>query len=151
MNPWLPPGNEVWNKVMFLQLFVSQQGGEGRCYDVTSCYRQHPLPPDSNPPSPQHPQAIPPPRTVPPPVNKRAVRILLECFLFGKFNDSNEFCKRIVWEIRHLSFSNAMRQCHIICSQAVLQRGQGYKIRSCHRTSMNYQVKFFRSAIISFN
>ena len=65
MNPSLPPGNEVWNKVMFLQLFVSQQGGEGRGYDVTSCYRQHPLPPGQQPP-PQHPQAIPPPDSTSP-------------------------------------------------------------------------------------
>ena len=85
------------------------------------------------------------------PVNKRAVRILLECFLFGEFNDSNVFCKGILWETSQLSFSNAMRQCYTTCSQQVVQRGQGHKTRSRHETSMNYQVKFVRSAIISFN
>ena len=53
-------------KVMFLHLpVILFTGGEG-CHDVTSCYGTHlgrhfPRPP--------------------PPVNKRAVRILMECFL----------------------------------------------------------------------
>ena len=63
---------------MFLHLFVCPQGG-GVSYDVTSCYGQHsPLDSTSStwaaPPLPlgQH---------HPLPVNKGAVRIILECFL----------------------------------------------------------------------
>ena len=60
----LPPANEVLGKVIFSQASVCPEG-EG-CYDVTSCYGQHPPPMGS---------------TTPLPVNKRSLRILLECFL----------------------------------------------------------------------
>ena len=57
----LPPTNEVWGKVMFYTClsFCSQGGGRKGCYDATSWYGQYPHLP----------------------VNKRAVLIILECFL----------------------------------------------------------------------
>ena len=36
-----PPANEVWGKVTFLHLSVSHSV-HGGCYEVTSCYGQHP-------------------------------------------------------------------------------------------------------------
>ena len=39
-NRLLPPANEDWGKVMFLHCLSTGRG----CYDVTSCYGQHPPP-----------------------------------------------------------------------------------------------------------
>ena len=62
-GPSLPPTNEVWSKVMFLHLSVCSQWGGG-LYRGGVC---------------------------PPPLEKRAVRILLECFLVGSVLTSLSF------------------------------------------------------------
>ena len=59
-GPSLPPTNEVWGKVMFLHLSVCSQG-EGGLHRGGGCLT--PL--------------------LPPELEKRAVRILLECILVG--------------------------------------------------------------------
>ena len=84
---FLPPANEVWDKVIFVHLSVSYSVHRGSgCCDVTSCYGQHHHPqqyplPGQHPPLPgQHP--------LPPPFIKWAVRIQLECFLVFKKNQT---------------------------------------------------------------
>ena len=74
----LPPANEVWGKVIFSQACVIPSVHEGRGVRRESAH----------PPVGQNPPGCSPPRqttldATPPPgyVNKRAVRIVLECIL----------------------------------------------------------------------
>ena len=66
-KPFLPPANEVWGKVMFSEVSVILSTGEGVC----------PSPPDADPPL----DADTPRGILRDMVNKRVVRILLECIL----------------------------------------------------------------------
>ena len=84
---------KVWGEVMFYTCLSLCSQGERGWYDVTSCYGQHPLgqhhlldsttPWTALLPGQHHPLNSTSPPTAPPsiPANKRAVRILLECFL----------------------------------------------------------------------
>ena len=81
----LPPANEVRGKVVSLHMSVSYSvhGGGGICPIV--CWNTHPPgrhPPGQTPTQRQTPlSGQTPPRTLCYAVNKRAVRILLECIL----------------------------------------------------------------------
>ena len=150
--------NEVVAKVMFLQVCVCPQGGEGVC--LSACWDARPPQPgtphpldQADPPRPgRHPPPTPPDQAHPPPgsrlqhtVYERPVRILLECILVWRCV-WQEFCAQCrngyFSPRRSLNFSNVLFERQLIWT---IQRPRNQKLSVLKGLEIYFVEELFKT------